>query len=302
MNLLDWQSWLHDTNWMWGGSEGQIPRAIIGVVGGACVGWLAVRKRALTVSGALAAAVMGAWYTTFGGLLWFATLLMFFVTSTLLSRWKKHHRRKQAAEQNYEKKGARDAGQVWANGGIGLILCSAHAISPSPYLLAAFVGVMAAVNADTWATEVGALSRQQPRSVVTGKRVSTGTSGGVTLLGSSAAAMGAIVIGLTAGCLAGAAGYQQSNGYAASIGLLIGIGALSGLAGAFIDSYFGATLQAMFRCSTCGSETERASHCGQATTPVRGWAWMNNDRVNMLASIASGAIALGLSLAVHISG
>ncbi|EFM12640.1 protein of unknown function DUF92 transmembrane [Paenibacillus curdlanolyticus YK9] len=301
MNLLDWQSWVHDTSWIWGGHEGLIPRAVVGVAGGAYVGRMAIRKRALTRSGAAAAAVMGACYTTFGGVLWFATLLMFFVTSSMLSRWKKHHRSKQAAEQNYEKKGARDAGQVWANGGVGLLLCIVHAAWPSPYWLAAFVGVMAAVNADTWATEVGALSRQRPRSILTGKRVATGTSGGVTMLGSGAAAAGAFVIGLTAACLAAVPGYQQAGGYAVSFGLLAGIGTLAGVAGAFIDSYLGATIQAMFRCSVCGSETERMSHCGQATAPVRGWAWMNNDRVNMLASVAAGAVAWGLSLLIHIN-
>ena len=151
---------------------------------------------------------------------------------------------------------------------------------------------MASVNADTWATEIGALSRTAPRSITSGKPVAPGTSGGVTPLGSLAALAGAVFIGALSALLAAAPLPMAAAGTpVATAAAMIGAAAVAGLAGAFADSLLGATGQAMFRCRICGSETERAAHCGSATEHVRGFAWLNNDRVNLLSSLAAGAIA-----------
>ncbi|WP_146200648.1 DUF92 domain-containing protein, partial [Paenibacillus agaridevorans] len=72
--------------------------------------------------------------------------------------------------------------------------------------------------------------------------------------------------------------------------------AAAGLAGAFADSLLGATGQAMYRCRVCGSETERAAHCGTAARHERGFAALTNDRVNLLSSLLAGLIAYGISL------
>jgi uncharacterized membrane protein len=62
----------------------------------------------------------------------------------------------------------------------------------------AFGGAMAAVNADTWATELGIFNPLPPRLITTGKTVERGTSGGVTPLGYLAALGGSALIGLLA--------------------------------------------------------------------------------------------------------
>ncbi|WP_040951663.1 DUF92 domain-containing protein, partial [Gorillibacterium massiliense] len=157
---------------------------LIGLIGSLIIGGLAYWKNALTSSGAIAAAVVGTALYALGSPVWFALLIAFFVSSTLLSKWKRH--KKKQAEEGYEKTGRRDAGQVAANGLAGALLCAGNAIWPHPLWLAAYAGVMAAVNADTWATEIGGLSRRAPRSIVTGKPVPAGASGGVTALGSAA--------------------------------------------------------------------------------------------------------------------
>lgn len=149
------------------------------VVGLGCsliIAMAAYAKKSLSVSGAAAAVVVGTVMYVYGSLPWFGTLIVFFITSSLLSKWKQ--RRKAAVEQNYAKTGRRDAGQVVANGGIGMLLCLGNSIWPHPFWWAAYIGVMATVNADTWATEIGGLSQSQPRSIVSGRRVPAGTSGG----------------------------------------------------------------------------------------------------------------------------
>lgn len=256
-----------------------------GLIGSGAMAALAYRKRSLSASGAWSAAIMGAGYVALGGPIWFGTLIAFFVSSTAWSKWKRRHRQKQQAEAKYAKSGRRDAGQVWANGGIGLALCAGHALWPDDGWLYAFVAVMGAVNADTWATEIGALSRTAPRHVMGGKPVPPGTSGGVTPLGSAAAALGAAFIGAVAALLAPAG---------ASPGALIAVAAAAGTFGAFADSLLGATVQAMYRCRVCGSEIERAEHCGAAASKARGFAWMTNDIVNLASSAAAGLLGWGL--------
>jgi len=260
-------------------------RLAAGIAGSALIAWAAWRKRALSASGAWSATAMGAVYFALGGPLWYGTLLVFFATSVFWSRWKRHARAKMEAERNYAKTGRRDAGQVWANGGIGLALCAAYAIWPEPAIAAAFVGVMASVNADTWATEIGALSRTQPRSVLTGRAVPAGTSGGVTPLGTAAALSGAALIGVSAALLGG--------GEAAELpaAALIAAAAAAGLAGAMADSLLGAWQQAMYRCLACGALTERAVHCGEPALHAQGRRWMTNDLVNLLSSLFAGGLA-----------
>ena len=121
---------------------------------------------------------------------------------------------------------------------------------------------------------------------MSGKPVTPGTSGGVTVLGSAAALAGAAFIGAAAALLAPQA--------AASPGVLIAVAAMAGLIGAFADSLLGATAQAMYRCSICGSDTERAEHCGGAAEQIRGFAWMTNDAVNMVSSAVAGLLAWGI--------
>lgn len=187
--------------------------------------------------------------------------------------------------------------QVWANGGLGLVLCAAHAWHPDPLWLFAFAGVLASVNADTWATEIGALSKSQPRALLTGKLVPAGTSGGVTLLGSLAALGGAAFIGLCAALLSQLRQFRrralvQTELTAIATLVLIIAAAVSGLAGAFADSLIGASGQVMYRCPACARETERRVHCNVQTVRIRGWSWMNNDAVNFVSSAFAGVLAI----------
>ncbi|MCJ8010353.1 DUF92 domain-containing protein [Paenibacillus sp. KQZ6P-2] len=247
-------------------------------------------KRSLTLPGAAAAFIMGTIYFGAGNLLWFGILLVFFISSSLLSKFKQAH--KAELEKSYAKTGTRDAGQVFANGGAGMLLCILNAVWPHPGWVYAYIGVMAAATADTWATEWGGLSRRQPRSVLTGKIVPPGTSGGVTLLGSTAAALGGLMIALFGWLFAGWTGMDH---------LLLEFllaGLTGGLVGAFADSFFGATLQVMYRCPVCGKDVEVLTHCGQPTRHIRGQAWMNNDAVNFLSSCIGGLAAWAISLLV----
>jgi len=261
---------------------------IIGIIFGIFISVAAWRMRSLSNSGALAAAITGGLIFGLGGIPWAVLLLTFFISSSLLSKTFK--RRKTAISEKFAKGSQRDWGQVLANGGFGTLLVLLSTFTSHPTLewlvFAAFAGAMAAVNADTWATELGVLNPRPPRLITNGKQVEPGTSGGISLWGSLATLAGAATIGLVG------AMFSLDN----SPWLLMVAVTLSGVCGSLFDSLLGASIQAIYHCPHCDKQTERhpTHSCGTPTGQLRGWSWLNNDMVNFLASVAGGMISMGI--------
>jgi uncharacterized protein (TIGR00297 family) len=161
-----------------------------------------------------------------------------------------------------------------------------HALYPESTIgWVGFAAALAAVNADTWATELGVLNPTPPRLITDlRKRVEKGTSGGVSLFGTFASLMGAAIIALPASLFTGDW----------SLFLLI---SFAGLTGSLIDSLLGATVQAMYYCPTDQKETEKhpLHTCGTQTIHIRGWRWLDNDWVNFACGAAGVLIALTLT-------
>lgn len=250
----------------------------------AVVAGLAWLAGSLSADGALAAVLVGGLLFGLGGWPWAALLLAFFITSSGLSRAFKA--RKRMTGEKYAKGSRRDAGQVLANGGLAALLVLAHTLWPEAlWPWAAAAAALAAVNADTWGTELGALNPAPPRLVTDWRRVvEPGTSGGVSPLGTLAALSGAALLGLLAAIFRPAG--------ADALGLFVTV-TLAGMAGAFFDSWLGATVQAMYWCDACQKETEQhpRHRCGTVTRQVRGWRWLQNDWVNVACSLLAAGLA-----------
>ena len=272
-------------------------RLFAGVCLSGVVAMAGYKRFALSDSGALGALVVGTLVFGFGGWVWGLMLIGFFVTSSSLSRYRREE--KEAAAAKFAKGSQRDLGQVLANGGIGAVLAILNHVQPAETWLPLYVGVMSAVTADTWATEFGVLSKGMPRMITTWKRVSAGTSGAISLRGSAASLLGGLFIGALALLLLAVDSLARRMGFLpASIWLPL-VAAAGGTAGSLTDSLLGATLQGIYRCDQCDKETERRVHvCGQATTRVRGWAWLSNDWVNLISSLVGGGVALWVAQAL----
>lgn len=201
-------------------------------------------------------------------------LLAFFVPSVILSQIGKARKRSLI---DIGKHGARDATQVFANGGVATV-CAMVAMSTSLPWHAAFAGAFAAAAADTWGTEIGTLASAAPRSIFTGKPMPTGLSGGVTIVGTSAEILGAVLVAVAA----------FGGGVAGFVPVAIG-----GVCGATVDSILGAALQTLRYCKACQRNCETEPHaCGANTYVVRGLPWMSNDVVNFFAT-GTGALVAG---------
>ncbi len=248
-------------------------------------GW---RMGWLTAGGGASAAILGTLIYGLGGGRAIAPLLVFLVSGSLLSL----AARQIAAmkEGGRQPRTARRAAQVWANGGVPLALALVQAWLrtrwplyrlPAEQML--YLASIAAVNADTWATEIGRMSGSVPRSLRSGKPCSAGLSGAVSVAGTLGGVAGALAIPFSVVRL------WPLNG-----GQLV-LAAWAGFLGCWIDSIAGAAVQAQYKNPQTGMLTEEPVHDGKPNALVHGWRWMNNDMVNVLAG-AGGALCAAVMM------
>jgi uncharacterized protein (TIGR00297 family) len=164
-----------------------------------------------------------------------------------------------------EDKRGRNAAQVAANLGVaGLGAAAAlshpafsHALTrpwPGAAYAAIVIAALAEATADTLASELGEVLGGQPLLVTTLRRVEPGTDGAISLAGTVAGTVGAVLVVLVA---------MFTLGLGFGDAACAGLGAVGGL---FVDSLLGAT-------------AER-----------RGW--VNNDAVNFLSTLAAAVLAI----------
>ena len=208
---------------------------------------------------------------------WGALLIAYFMSSSLLSRWRQREKDAKTAGR-VDKGGPRDAAQVLANGGVYAAAALVFALTDDPLWRLLGAGALAASAADTWATEIGILSSQTPRTILGWGTVEPGTSGGVTWQGLAAAVAGAAFVAIVTAALR----WPTQAAFAALIG---------GILGALLDSVLGATLQSRRWCDACGAATEQRVHrCGVATRHAAGLALLDNDGVNALATLGGAVV------------
>ena len=211
------------------------------------------------VAAALGVGLVVTWRFSWPGLVLLAACL---ISGSLLTQF---------AERRAPRRNAR---QVIANGGVAAL---AACLGSWP----AAAGALAAATADTWATEIGAFSPVPPRLIATGQRVARGTSGGITALGTLGGIAGAVLMAALARGLVPPA-------------LAPGMVAVTaaGVAGLLLDSVLGATLQGRFECPGCAARFERGnSVCHEPVRLVGGWRWLDNDAVNLTATLCGAIVA-----------
>jgi uncharacterized protein (TIGR00297 family) len=263
----------------------QLLQFIFGFICAVIIAFVAYRAKSLSRSGAWAALAEGTIIFGLGGWPWAALLLAFFVSSSALTR--AFAKRKATLNEKFDKGGQRDLGQVLANGGVASIFAGLHLFFPhAAWTWMAFAASLAAVNADTWATELGVLNPSRPRLITNWKPVERGTSGGISVFGTLAATGGAALIAILAGLVRPSGAFWT----------VTGVAILGGLLGSLFDSLLGATVQAIYRCPQCDKETEKhpLHTCGTQTVQVRGWKWLNNDMVNVGCAVVGAVVGVVL--------
>ena len=167
----------------------------------------------------------------------------------------------------YRTKGSqRDIVQVYANGGIALILSVIYYLNNNPIYIYLFASSVAAAMSDTWGTEFGKLSKHKPISITSLKSIDHGISGGITRIGTLGSLLGSSIIGF-------------STWFMIPIPTHIVYGIiLSGFLSSLFDSILGDVFQGKYK-NKDGDIIEVKSN---DSSLIKGYPWLNNDLVNLL--------------------
>lgn len=194
---------------------------------------------------------------------------LFFVSSSFWSKIKNND--KKQAEELLVKGSQRDWQQVTANGGLAALTSAFYYLTGEFFWALGFCICIAAANSDTWASEIGSMSKERPIFIRTLRRTERGTSGAISLIGTIAALGGSLLIAATA--------YFLLTLSVEEFYLVF----ILGFFGNIIDTLLGAYVQAQYQCLQCGIKTEKLSHCGQGTKLIKGIPFLNNDVINFLS-------------------
>ncbi len=260
----------------------------------------AFKRDALTEEGTLTAIVIGLLVFIFPaapihGRIWFSLLAVFFISSFAVTKY--GEAAKEAVNKQFAKGSTRDLMQVFANGAGAALVAVIYYFYPLPSVFVAFAAILATVNADTWATELGVLSKSKPFLITSLKQVEPGVSGAISRFGLFASAIGAGLIALSLVALVYIDEIYFGTEQVAAVipgGVFNFILFITffGIIGSILDSMLGATLQVMYYCKKCKCETERTEHtCGKKTFYLKGIKFFDNDVVNLVSSLIAGVLA-----------
>lgn len=243
----------------------------------------AVLLNTIDARGFLASAAVGFAVIYGGGVGWFVVVAVFFILGVVFTLYKYGYKRKIGGAQG--KGGARNWPHILANGGVASVAALWNLFYPSPAMAAIFLGAISASAADTVATELGLLSKGQPRLITDlSMVVPPGTSGGVTPLGFVGAAFASLVIGVIALAL----------GILPDPYVVVPVCLLGGVVGAAADSLAGAAVQRKGYCVVCLKPTEALRHCGERTRTTKGVPFVENNVVNVLSTVVGALVSLAI--------
>ncbi|KAF2070899.1 hypothetical protein CYY_007782 [Polysphondylium violaceum] len=294
-----------DTTTKEGAAIGRLPLAFLIV---SFFGIHGYRKGSLSLSGLISAWLVGM-ISCYSSWTIAVTLLTFYYSSSKLTKYKA--KIKKALEDNHTEGGNRNYIQVFSNSLSATIYAIMFFLYTNrlstiinynydyfgSFLLCAIIGHYACCNGDTWASELGILSKSQPILITTLKRVPKGTNGGISKTGILASLSGGLLIGVFyyLATITFSTDNDEYRSLSSTFHLLpiLLLSTLSGLIGSLIDSILGATLQASLwseNKKVIVSE-ERKIPSSERTKLISGKKILNNHQVNFISSLATSLLA-----------
>ncbi len=204
------------------------------------IGLITYMRKALDLLGSIFMILMGVIIIFAAGVNWLLLIFLFLILGVGFTRYKHDYKKEIGV---YE--GTRTIKNVVSNGIVAFVMAAFGNY-------AGFIGSIATATADTMASEVGVTTT--PRLITNFKKVSPGTDGGVSILGTFAGIVGAGLIGLAAYML----------GIYPDLVRTLGIALVAGTLGCLIDSILGAMLE------------------------IKGY--LTNEHVNLLANLAGALL------------
>lgn len=278
-------------------------------------------KKSLNTSGVIAATFVG--FSSFFCSYRFGILLiLFYYTGSKFTKFKEKEKSKY--EEDYVSGGQRNWIQVFANSILATLVAIIHLavcgedikiLSFSSindpvsifglltvdknilrtHLICCYLAHYACATADTWASEIGILSKSKPRLITSLflREVPHGTNGGMSSLGTLASALGGAFIGF---CSALYDIVMSYNSIANPLKYTIFVTLLClvyGVLGSCLDSLLGATVQATFYSheKKCIAKHPRS----KGAVIISGIDILSNEGVNLVSIIMVMILSLWLS-------
>ena len=248
-------------------THGTLDQLIVWLILSVLIFSTAYRFKSLNFSGALGGFLIGILIFGSGGWLLIAPLVFFFVSSSLLSTMKN------------KPPSQRDILQILANGGLPAFFALSYFFFKEPVFLIGFLGSLSASTADTWATEIGFLSKKRPYLIFTSSQVDKGTSGSISLLGTLSSVVGAFFIGLI-------------SYFILEIEHTIELITFAGCIGSFIDTILGRYIQGKFYCVNSNVTVEHRYQNGSENALISGFKWIDNNLVNFTANLSGAVVSI----------
>ena len=237
----------------------------------------AKKKKALTAGGIIAALVIDVIISVFLGNFGFCILLAFFAGGVAVDKIKKKLKKKTSREVE-KRSDCRDHVQVLVNSIVAVICALLYGIFREKVFIVAFVSSLAEAFADTASSGIGII-RGKAFDLFRMKPCYPGLSGGMSIPGTLAALLGAILISVLAFTFG-----RITLTEAAII-------ALAAFLGSVFDSMLGSLVQVKFKCKRCGLILEREEHCKEKAERYSGIKFVNNDIVNLLGTLFAATLA-----------
>ena len=191
---------------------------------------LAVMFKKLTIMAGIFGCAIGSSIWIINGYTGLLLMATFFLLGTLSTMWGIDIKYKNGFAENETSR--RDAGQVFANAGIPLLLCFINFIYPtqSNVINLMIAGSFSAATADTLSSELGNRYGKNFYNIITFRRDTKGMNGVVSMEGTGFGVLGSGVI---------ASVYALSNSWDIHFFIIL----LAGTFGNIVDSILGATLE-----------------------------------------------------------
>ncbi len=251
---------------------------LTGIIAIVSVGSAGYMYKSIDETGLLTGVAVGSVFVTIGGLPATVMLITFFLIGSAFTKYKYSLKEELGAAEL--KGGARNWRNVLANLFFPMIMLIMFSFCSLPGAKIAFLSSLSGALSDTLGSEIGVLSQKPPRMIIGFKKVPPGTSGAVSFIGTLASLLGSIIIPIEA--------YVFSLIDRSSLLIVVVLSFLCST----LDSVLGATIQARYRCETCGAITENLYHCNGRAKLIEGLPFIDNHAVNLISTGVISVVAL----------
>ncbi len=239
--------------------------------------YIVLLTRKLTPAASFWSIILGTAVYVLAGPVPYACVLLFYLTSIMIE----HGHKKPLSEKQ------RNLTQVEEDSLATVLFAIMYYFTGSEAALVAVFVSIAGATSDTWSSGLGYYSKEKVRSILTGKPLPKGESGGVTQLGTMGAFLGSLLIALFSLLMPG-------GNLLLRFILVLGFGFFTSI----IDSIFGVFLQVKYYDEAKGLVLEKRPKNMKGIKKISGYPFLTNGMVNfvtvMMGSVLSAIVSIFL--------